>query len=271
MGEDCLSRMRGCRLVGAFGSGYRRQGVGVDQRSAAPKSHRRYSRVRVAVPVRVVGASATWKGESSDLSPLGMKIRDHYVPATSVVRLEFAVPGRGPTLSVTSFAVRNDPEGVAFSFVDLSRPAFGLLREAVDSLLLARPLWVAVVSSDRATADLLADYVEAQGHAAIILATGAEAIAYVSHDHPDAILLDLALPRMTGVAFLERLAQRGLRIPVLAVSATSEAEALRCLELGALDVVGKSPSEEQFRRTLEALEWKGLEARLADVDLGLSA
>jgi CheY-like chemotaxis protein len=219
-----------------------------------------------------VGASgATWNGESNDLSPLGIKVRDHHVPATSIVRLEFAVPGRGPTLSVMSFAVRNDPDGVAFSFIDLSRPAFGLLREAVDSLLLARPLWVAVVSSDSATANLLGDYVEAQGHAAIILPTGEEAFAYVLHDQPDAILLDLALPGMTGVELLERLARRGLGIPVLAVSATSEAEALRCLELGALDVVGTSPGEEQFRRALEALEWKGLEARLADVDLGLSA
>jgi CheY-like chemotaxis protein len=233
------------------------------------KTRRRYPRVNISVPVRVARPNGTtWTGESENLSPLGIKVRDGVTEVIPIVRLEFEIPGRVPTLSVTSFTVRNDRDGVAFVFIDLARPAFALLRAAVDRLLLSRKLWVAIIENDPDMASMLAEYVEGHGHTPIVLPSAEEALGYLRHDRPDALLLDLELPGMRGVEFLQRLARQGAWLPVLVLSG-GEAEALRCLELGALDFVPKPVSGERLRLALQALEFKGLEARLADVEAGL--
>ncbi len=234
------------------------------------RTRRRYPRVKAPVRVRVIESSGhSWIGEAENLSPLGLKVRDGQVPPSSIVHLEFELPGGGPTLTVASFTVRNDPDGVAFSFVDLTRPAFALIRQAVDLLLLGRRLWIMIVEDDPEMASLLADYVEAQGHRPIVIPTAEEGLAYLSQDRPDAVLLDLTLPGMSGIEFLESLARRGTRLPVLVVSGTSEEGAARCLELGALDFVQKPLDQGLLRATLAALELRGLEERLSDVDLDL--
>ncbi len=114
--------------------------------TTAGMTRRRYPRVKAPVRVRVVEPSGkTWVGEAHDLSPLGMKVKAGQVAPSSIVHLEFELPGGGPTLNVASFAVRNDPDGVAFSFVDLTRTAFALIRQAVDLLLLGRKLWILII------------------------------------------------------------------------------------------------------------------------------
>src|SRR5712691_7630157 len=133
--------------------------------SRSTRNRRRYPRVKMSLPVRVVEASGrSWTGRSDDLSPLGIKVRDGHVTPDSMVHLEFELPGGGQTLTVASLAKRSEPDGVAFSFVNLTRPAFAVIREAVDILLLGRKLWVLIVEHDRALAELLADHVAAQGH-----------------------------------------------------------------------------------------------------------
>ena len=241
-----------------------------EDHSRSARGRRRYPRVKTSLQVRVVEASGkSWTGESHDLSPLGMKVRDGHVSPDSIVHLDFELPGGGPKLTIASFAVRNEPDGVAFSFVDLTRPAFALIRQAVDVLLLGRKLWVLIVEGDPALADLLADYVEARGHSPIVVPNAEEALAYLSQDQPDAVVLDLGLPGMNGPEFLDFLARQGMRLPVLVISGVPDEEAARCLELGALDFVQKPIDAEQLRATLAALEWRSLEERLAEVEFGL--
>ncbi|MBI3630243.1 MAG: response regulator [Candidatus Rokubacteria bacterium] len=238
--------------------------------TTAGMTRRRYPRVKAPLRVRVVELSGkTWVGEAHDLSPLGMKVKAGQVASSSPVHLEFELPGGGPTLNVTSFAVRNDPDGVAFSFVDLTRTAFALIRQAVDLLLLGRKLWILIIEDDRSVADVLADYVEAQGHRPILVPNAEEGLAYLSQDRPDAILLDLTLPGMSGLEFLERLSRQGMHVPVLVVSGRSEKDAARCLEMGALDFVQKPLDRDQLRATLSALEFRSLEQRLAEIELDL--
>src|SRR6266851_9548761 len=69
---------------------------------------------------------------------------------------------------------------------------------------------------------------------------------YVARDkikalHPDVLTLDVEMPRMDGLAFLERL-MRARPMPVVMVSSLTEAGCdvtLRALELGAIDFVTK--------------------------------
>jgi DNA-binding response OmpR family regulator len=77
-------------------------------------------------------------------------------------------------------------------------------------------------------------------------------------------MLDLGLPGTSGIELLEALAAREVRIPVVVVSGpTTEAEAARCLELGALDFVTKPFGEDQLKMVVSALSLKSLEERLS--------
>ena len=181
------------------------------------------------------------------------------------MRLELDLPGGGPPVAIKALAVRSEPDGVAFAFVDLARAQYHLVRQAVDGLLLHTKLWIMIVEADRAAAGVLADYVEREGHAALVLSTAEEALAYLAQDRVDAIMLDLGLPGTSGIELLEALAAREVRIPVVVVVSgpTALAEAARCLELGALDFVTKPFEEDQLRMVVSALSLKSLEERLS--------
>lgn len=60
---------------------------------------------------------------------------------------------------------------------------------------------------------------------------GAEALDVILKDPPDAIVLDLMMPIMSGEELIMELKRRQLAIPVIVASASRNVEA-RCAELG---------------------------------------
>jgi CheY-like chemotaxis protein len=71
-----------------------------------------------------------------------------------------------------------------------------------------------------------------EGHCDVTTArNGAEALAMILKDPPDAIVLDLMMPVMSGEELIVELNQRGITIPVIVASASRNIEA-RCAELG---------------------------------------
>jgi two-component system chemotaxis response regulator CheB len=69
---------------------------------------------------------------------------------------------------------------------------------------------------------------------------GQEALRKISCQKPDVILLDLEMPRMDGLTFIEEMVKRGTLIPTILVSAFSQEGAkivLDALENGAIDFV----------------------------------
>lgn len=100
-------------------------------------NQRRYSRVKVSLEVKVekpgVGLS---NGRMVDLSPFGLKMRSAAdVEPGGTVRLSFTPPDGEPLISVLSLLVRRDPDGHAFTFVNLTNPDFTRLKKFVDSRL----------------------------------------------------------------------------------------------------------------------------------------
>jgi CheY-like chemotaxis protein len=102
---------------------------------------------------------------------------------------------------------------------------------------------VLLVEDDQALAQMYRVKLERDGYTVRVAGDGEEALGMVAEWLPDLIFLDIRLPRMDGLAFLERLrrAQRTQNIPVVIVSNYSEEELVaRGLQLGALEYLIKS-------------------------------
>jgi len=228
---------------------------------------RRFPRVEAAFPMRVREASGPpWVGRATDLSPFGVNVLGASIAPPAIVQLEFSLSPTDPAFSVLAVAVRSDPDGTAFAFVNLAKPDFLRLRQRVETLFLSRQLHIMVIENDRDVAEMLAGYAEGLGYGAVIMPNAEEALAYLAQDQPDAILLNLSLPGMSGLQFLQTLTQQGLRLPVVAISAASEPEAISSLKAGVLHFLRKPPDMEQLRLTLEMLELTSTKARLDTIE-----
>jgi CheY-like chemotaxis protein len=80
---------------------------------------------------------------------------------------------------------------------------------------------VLVVDDERPIRDILADVLSLDGFSVVTAADGIEALAAARRQSPDAVVLDLMMPRMDGLTFLRSF--RGVpectSIPVVVVSA----------------------------------------------------
>jgi chemosensory pili system protein ChpA (sensor histidine kinase/response regulator) len=99
--------------------------------------------------------------------------------------------------------------------------------------------WIVVVDDDTTVRQLLIDVLEQGGYAAVGAEDGYVAEDLIRDIHPDLILLDLKMPRSSGVSLLSNLRQqpRLADIPVLIVSGYLDPAATHGLQ-GA-NVVGK--------------------------------
>ena len=80
---------------------------------------------------------------------------------------------------------------------------------------------------------------ENEGYRVLEAATGEEGLAKAARFHPGAVLLDMGLPDMDGMAVLKRLREQS-RVPILIVSECSEeTEKIKALDGGANDYITK--------------------------------
>ncbi|WAP50468.1 response regulator transcription factor [Arthrobacter sp. ATA002] len=93
----------------------------------------------------------------------------------------------------------------------------------------------------------------AYGYDVVTAADGAAAVRRAVEDHPDLIVLDLGMPKLSGMEVIE--AVRGWsRAPILVISGrTDSADKVRALDLGADDYVTKPFSTEELMARIRAL------------------
>ncbi|MCY1206861.1 Regulator of RpoS [compost metagenome] len=95
---------------------------------------------------------------------------------------------------------------------------------------------ILIAEDDSVLADGLARSLRNAGHAVNLVCSGVEADAAVSAQSFDLLILDVGLPRISGLEVLRRLRNRGANLPVFIVSATSGVEdRVVALDLGADD------------------------------------
>src|SRR5207249_9890024 len=100
------------------------------------------------------------------------------------------------------------------------------------------------------------------GHQPVLVRRAEAALGKLQTDRPDAIILDIHLPGMSGLDFLQLRPVRETGLPIVAVSGVAtESQARECLRLGALDFVGKPVPPERLRDVLVCLEPSAISRR----------
>ena len=108
--------------------------------------------------------------------------------------------------------------------------------------------FILVVDDNRITTKLLRRYLEANGYDATEAYDGVECIEKVQEKHPDAIVLDVMMPRLDGYETVKRLKadDETKHIPVVIVTALNYvANQLKSIDAGADDFLSK-PIEEKL-------------------------
>jgi DNA-binding NtrC family response regulator len=96
----------------------------------------------------------------------------------------------------------------------------------------------------------------ASNHGIDVVRTGAEGVRCVTERAPDVVLLDLYLPDLSGLEVYERIREIDARIPVLFITAATDAHhAIEAMKQGAYDYLIKPLDTQHLRRVVgEALE-----------------
>jgi len=110
---------------------------------------------------------------------------------------------------------------------------------------------VLVIDDDQAVCEVFGEFLHEIGHEPLITHTAETALDTLRAEKPDAVLLDVCLPGMSGLDFLKLEAVRDLHVPILVISGrATESQAQECLRAGAFDFIGKPVA---LRRLQEAL------------------
>jgi len=80
---------------------------------------------------------------------------------------------------------------------------------------------VLVVDDEPAIRAVLTILLADEGYRVISAADGQEALDHLAHHRPDVIVSDIRMPRLHGLAMVERLRADGLATPVILVSSCS--------------------------------------------------
>lgn len=113
---------------------------------------------------------------------------------------------------------------------------------------------VLIAEDDSVLADGLCRSLRKSGYAVDWVATGSEADAALAAQPYDLLILDLGLPRMSGMEVLRRLRGRECTVPVLILTAADSVEQrVRGLDLGADDFMAKPFALSELEARVRAL------------------
>jgi len=112
---------------------------------------------------------------------------------------------------------------------------------------------VLIVGDSREAQQLLADRVfESSGYRPLAALNGEEGIRIALQERPDLIVLDMQLPRMSGLEVLQALQQRGVDVPVVFTTTGESVESVvEAFRLGARDCIVKPFDPQQARNVIQ--------------------
>ena len=111
-----------------------------------------------------------------------------------------------------------------------------------------------LIEDDEQVAEVLSDAFGSQGHEITIRHTGEEGLVYLTHDRPDAVVLDIRLPKLNGVAVLRQIRARDPNLPVIIMTGlATPGEIAEVRRLGVTEIVEKPEVLKKFSEALERI------------------
>jgi len=109
---------------------------------------------------------------------------------------------------------------------------------------------ILAVDDDPSILDLLTDILTGEGYRVLPAQNGAEALRVLEGDRPCLVLLDMRMPTLDGWGFASAMRDRGLKLPVVVVTAAENARAW-AQEIGADAYLAKPFQLKDLLRVVE--------------------
>lgn len=99
---------------------------------------------------------------------------------------------------------------------------------------------ILIIDDDKEMRSLLSDIVTLEGHKAFVFDNGEQALKKIKNISPAAVLLDIRLPGMDGLATLKEIKNINKNIVVIMITGYGEIkDAVQAIKIGALDYITK--------------------------------
>jgi DNA-binding response OmpR family regulator len=113
---------------------------------------------------------------------------------------------------------------------------------------------ILVIEDELPMRTAVGDLLESAGHRVILAGDGESGLNRALEEHPDLILLDVMMPRIDGFTLATELRKRGLRTPILMLTAKGQTDdRIRGLDAGADDYLVKPFSGGELLARVRAL------------------
>ena len=151
-------------------------------------------------------------------------------------------PGEGSTFSfVMNCAIYSGDEAAEQRAAKQARRGAG-----------ARKLRVLLAEDNRVNQLLVVRLLEARGHEVTVAGDGRAAVDRAAHDNYDVILMDVQMPEMDGLEATRTLRARGVRAPIIAMTAHAmQGDRDRCLSAGMDAYVSKPIQPDEVFEAIE--------------------
>jgi len=107
------------------------------------------------------------------------------------------------------------------------------------------------IEDDVEVAELLAEVFRDEGHQTRVAHSGEEGLAAIGRERPDAVFLDVRLPKMSGITVLREIRRADSALPVIILTGHAGPEDLVAAKrLGVTEVIQKSEVLNHFSEAL---------------------
>ena len=115
---------------------------------------------------------------------------------------------------------------------------------------------ILIVDDDASFRQFLTLFLRKEGFEVQSCEDGKEALRWMEREKPDLILLDLRMPEVSGLEFLQTIRKKGLEVPVIVITAYASLDsAVKAKKEGAFDYLSKPFKLEMLRQKIkEALQ-----------------
>lgn len=112
---------------------------------------------------------------------------------------------------------------------------------------------ILIVDDDRSILETISDLLRTEGYAVLTAGDGAEGLEVAVRARPSLVLLDMRMAGMDGWGFARGMRERGLRFPVLVMTAASDARRW-AEEIGADGYIAKPFDVDELLRLVDRFQ-----------------